>query len=74
MERKLTAIMAADVVGYSRLMGADEAGAHDRGELAFHAPLPILVFLIISLLYCDSVAITIAFTQPLFHPASQLGR
>jgi class 3 adenylate cyclase len=28
MERKLTAIMAADVVGYSRLMGADEAGAH----------------------------------------------
>jgi adenylate cyclase len=28
MERKLTAIMAADVVGYSRLMGADEAGTH----------------------------------------------
>jgi adenylate cyclase len=26
MERKLTAIMAADVAGYSRLMGADEAG------------------------------------------------
>ncbi|MEM7121593.1 MAG: adenylate/guanylate cyclase domain-containing protein [Pseudomonadota bacterium] len=26
MERKLTAILAADVVGYSRLMGADEAG------------------------------------------------
>lgn len=26
MERKLTAIMAADVVGYSRLMGDDEAG------------------------------------------------
>ena len=26
MERRLTAILAADVVGYSRLMGADEAG------------------------------------------------
>jgi TolB-like protein/class 3 adenylate cyclase len=26
MERKLTTILAADVVGYSRLMGADEAG------------------------------------------------
>ena len=27
MERRLTAILAADVVGYSRLMGNDEAGA-----------------------------------------------
>ncbi len=26
MERKLTAILAADVVGYSRLMEIDEAG------------------------------------------------
>lgn len=26
MERRLAAIFAADVVGYSRLMGADEAG------------------------------------------------
>src|SRR5215212_5124914 len=26
MERRLTAILAADVVGYSRLMGGDEAG------------------------------------------------
>src|ERR1700759_3306271 len=26
MERRLAAILAADVVGYSRLMGADEAG------------------------------------------------
>jgi adenylate cyclase len=26
MERRLTAILAADVVGYSRLMGHDEAG------------------------------------------------
>ncbi len=26
MERRLAAILAADVVGYSRLMGADETG------------------------------------------------
>ncbi len=26
MERRLAALLAADVVGYSRLMGADEAG------------------------------------------------
>ena len=26
VERRLTAILAADVVGYSRLMGADEEG------------------------------------------------
>ena len=26
MERRLAAILAADVVGYSRLMGVDEAG------------------------------------------------
>ena len=26
MERRLAAILAADVVGYTRLMGADEAG------------------------------------------------
>ncbi len=26
MERRLTTILTADVVGYSRLMGADEAG------------------------------------------------
>lgn len=30
MERKLAAILAADVVGYSRLMGQDEAGTLDR--------------------------------------------
>ena len=28
MERRLAAILAADVVGYSRLMAADEAGTH----------------------------------------------
>ena len=31
MERKLTAILAADVVGYSRLMEADEAGTLSWG-------------------------------------------
>ena len=30
MERRLTAILAADVVGYSRLMGKDEAGTLER--------------------------------------------
>ena len=30
MERRLAAILAADVVGYSRLMGADEAGTLER--------------------------------------------
>ncbi len=30
MERRLAAILATDVVGYSRLMGADERGTLDR--------------------------------------------
>jgi adenylate cyclase len=30
VERRLTAIVAADVVAYSRLMGADEEGTHER--------------------------------------------
>ena len=30
MARRLAAILAADVVGYSRLMEADEAGTHGR--------------------------------------------
>src|SRR5687767_15240162 len=30
MERKLTTILAADVVGYSGLMERDEAGTHER--------------------------------------------
>ena len=30
MERRLAAILAADVAGYSRLMGADEAGTFAR--------------------------------------------
>jgi class 3 adenylate cyclase len=28
--RRLTAILAADVAGYSRLMGPDEEGTHER--------------------------------------------
>src|SRR5580698_8590766 len=28
--RRLTAILAADVAGYSRFMGADEEGTHER--------------------------------------------
>ncbi len=28
VERRLTTILAADVVGYSRIMAADEAGTH----------------------------------------------
>ncbi|EHK79406.1 adenylate class-3/4/guanylyl cyclase [Sinorhizobium meliloti CCNWSX0020] len=30
MERRLTAILSADVVGYSRLMGEDEVGTLER--------------------------------------------
>src|SRR6516225_9165486 len=30
VERRLVAILAADVAGYSRLMGADEEGTHQR--------------------------------------------
>ena len=32
MERRLSAIFAADMVGYSRLMEADEVGTLERGE------------------------------------------
>jgi adenylate cyclase len=30
VERRLAAILAADVAGYSRLMGVDEEGTHQR--------------------------------------------
>ena len=36
VERKLAAILAADVVGYSRLMGADEAGTRARFNAHLH--------------------------------------
>jgi adenylate cyclase len=40
LTRRLAAILAADVAGYSRLMGADEEGTHERlkahlGELVY---------------------------------------
>jgi hypothetical protein len=31
--RRLAAILAADVAGYSRLMGADEEGTHESSDL-----------------------------------------
>ena len=34
MERRLAAILAADVVGYTRLMGADETGTLERSQRA----------------------------------------
>ena len=34
-QRRLAAIVSADVVGYSRLMGADEAGTHTRLQARF---------------------------------------
>jgi class 3 adenylate cyclase len=33
--RRLTAILAADVAGYSRLMGTDEEGTHERLKAHF---------------------------------------
>jgi adenylate cyclase len=35
VERRLAAILAADVAGYSRLMGADEEGTHERLRARF---------------------------------------
>jgi adenylate cyclase len=35
VERRLAAILAADVAGYSRLMGADEEGTHERVKVHF---------------------------------------
>ena len=32
VERKMAAILAADIAGYSRLMGADEEGTHEGDE------------------------------------------
>ena len=34
-QRRLAAIVSADVVGYSRLMGTDEAGTHARLQARF---------------------------------------
>src|SRR5262245_49812345 len=35
VERRLAAILAADVAGYSRLMGTDEEGTHQRLRAVF---------------------------------------
>jgi adenylate cyclase len=43
VERRLAAILAADVVGYSRLMGADEAGTRDAVRSCFQEQLEPLV-------------------------------
>jgi adenylate cyclase len=34
--RRLAAILAADVAAYSRLMGADEEGTHERLKAHLH--------------------------------------
>jgi len=47
IERRLAAIMAADVASYSRLMGVDEVGnldalkGHQRVPLAHHKGAPV---------------------------------
>ena len=40
--RRLVAILAADVVGYSRLMGEDEAGTANRVRGRRDAAMPIV--------------------------------
>ncbi len=39
VQRKLAAILAADVAGYSRLMGEDDAGTHARFNADLHEPI-----------------------------------
>jgi len=40
MKRRLAAILAADLIGYTRLMGDDEAGTHQRlAECPTSAPM-----------------------------------
>ena len=41
VERKLAAILAADIAGYSRLMGADEAGTFARLSASRPPPAPV---------------------------------
>jgi class 3 adenylate cyclase len=40
-QRKLAAILAADVVGYSRLMGRDESGTRARLQVVLTKPWPV---------------------------------
>jgi hypothetical protein len=39
--RRLAAILAADVAGYSRLMGADEEGTHERLRAHLQQVIPV---------------------------------
>jgi class 3 adenylate cyclase len=43
MERRLAAIVCADVAGYSRMMGADEAGTHAAFKAHRSAIYPIIL-------------------------------
>lgn len=43
MERRLTAIVSADIAGYSRMMGADEAGTHASFKAHRSAIYPIIL-------------------------------
>ncbi len=43
MERRLAAIVCADIAGYSRLMGADEAGTHASFKAHRSAIYPIIL-------------------------------
>src|SRR3954469_12760405 len=43
MERRLAAIVCADVAGYSRMMGADEAGTHAAFKAHRSAIHPVIL-------------------------------
>src|SRR5918994_7339068 len=43
MERRLSAIVCADVAGYSRMMGADEAGTHAAFKAHRSAVYPLIL-------------------------------
>ena len=43
MERRLAAIVCADVAGYSRMMGADEAGTHAAFKAHRSAIYPMIL-------------------------------
>src|SRR3979409_219966 len=43
MERRLAAIVCADVAGYSRMMGADEAGTHATFKAHRGAIYPVIL-------------------------------
>src|SRR5258707_8981550 len=43
MERRLAAIVCADVAGYSRMMGADESGTHAAFKAHRSAVYPVIL-------------------------------